>query len=127
MANESLFLGVDHTNVRTADLEKSVKFYTEVLGFREVSRHKAGPLTLVMLSLNETTIELASGSELPSCQDGLVNHLALKVSDINAAFGLLKNYGVEFMTPEPAEMKGEFYYFLFRGPSREKIEVVQPV
>lgn len=32
-----MILGVDHLNIVTADLDRSVRFYTEVLGFRQTA------------------------------------------------------------------------------------------
>jgi len=120
-----LFLGLDHVNIRAADLEKAVQFYTGVLGFSLVNRLQLGPVKLVFLSLGTAVIELREEKNPPACRDGLVDHLALRVADIFAAVRLLKERGVELLMPEPVEIGPNHYYFFFRGPSGEKIELMQ--
>ena len=122
----NLFLGLDHINVQTRDLEKSVKFYSEVLGFTLVNRVEAGSIKLVFLTLGGVTVELSEASAAVSCQDGVVDHFTLRVSDIFAAVEVVKNQGLELITPEPVAFEPTFrYIFFFRGPSGEKIELVQ--
>lgn len=128
MTNNTLFLGIDHINVRTTELEKSIKFYTEVLGFSLLKRFET-PMRLALLSLNGTVVEFSEIPEMSSFQDGFVNHWALNVSDIFATFELLKDQGVEFIPPasEPVKIENRSYYFFFRGPSGERIEAVQNI
>jgi lactoylglutathione lyase/glyoxylase I family protein len=122
----NLFLGLDHINVQTRDLENSVKFYSEVLGFTLVNRVELGSIKLVFLTLGGTTVELREASERVSCQDGVVDHFTLRVSDIFAAVEVLKSQGLELITPEPVAIESIYrYIFFFRGPSGEKIELVQ--
>ena len=122
----NLFLGLDHINVQTRDLENSVKFYSEVLGFTLVNRVELGSIKLVFLTLGGATVELREADERVSCQDGVVDHFTLRVSDIFAAVEVLKNQGLELITPEPVAIESIYrYIFFFRGPSGEKIELVQ--
>jgi lactoylglutathione lyase/glyoxylase I family protein len=56
----------------------------------------------------------------------VVDHFTLRVSDIFAAVEVLKNQGLELITPEPVAIESIYrYIFFFRGPSGEKIELVQ--
>jgi lactoylglutathione lyase/glyoxylase I family protein len=122
----NLFLGLDHINVQTRDLENSVKFYSEALGFTLVKRVELGPIKLVFLTLGGATVELSEASERATRQDGAVDHFTLRVSDIFAAVEVLKNWGMELITPEPKAIESIYrYIFFFRGPSGEKIELVQ--
>jgi len=122
----NLFLGLDHINVQTRDLEHSVQFYSEVLGFTLINRVELGSLKLVFLTLGGATLELRETSEGVSCQDGVIDHFTLRVSDIFAAVEVLKSQNLELITPEPVAVEAAFrYIFFFRGPSGEKIELVQ--
>lgn len=125
MSNSTLFLGVDHVNVQAPDLEKAVKFYTEVLGCALVNRLELGPVKLVFLNLGGTVLELKENLDLIPLQDGLVDHIALRVADIFTAVELLKSQAVEFISPEPVPIGPNRYIFFFRGPSGEKIELIQ--
>jgi lactoylglutathione lyase len=126
LAMGNLFMGLDHINIQTRDLEKSVQFYSEALGFTLVKRLDLGSMKLVFLTLDTVTVELSEANEGVPCRDGVIDHFSLRVPDIFAAVEVLKNYGLELITPEPVALESLFHYiFFFRGPSGEKIELVQ--
>jgi lactoylglutathione lyase len=125
-AIDNLFLDLDHINIQTRDLEKSVKFYSEVLGFTLVKRLELGSIKLVFLTLGGVTVELKEAGEMVTCQDCAIDHFSLRVSDIFAAVEVLKSQDLELITKEPVAAEPIFrYIFFFRGPSGEKIELVQ--
>jgi lactoylglutathione lyase len=89
----------DHNNINVLDLEKSVKFYEEALGFREVRRKEAGDgsFILVFLGDGETNHKL----ELTWLRDRKEpyelgdneSHLAVRVDDFDAAYEHHKKMG----------------------------------
>lgn len=90
---------IDHNNFNVLDLEKSLAFYKEALGFEEVRRHTAadGSFILVFLGDNTTPHKL----ELTWLRDRKEPynlgenefHLAVRVNDFDAAYELHKNMG----------------------------------
>lgn len=122
---KDLFVDVDHIGIKAYELEQAVKFYTDVLGFTFMYRMKPGDAELVFLQLGSTVVELVEVNDGSRYEDGVVNHVALRVSDIYAAVGLLRKQGVEFITPEPMALGDGRYNFFFRGPSGEKLELFQ--
>ncbi|MHB1652869.1 MAG: VOC family protein [Desulfitobacteriaceae bacterium] len=123
MAN--LFQGLDHIGIKAKDMEKSIKFYTEVLGLSLVGRMKPGSVELVFLKLGDTVVELVEINDGGLFGDGVVNHVALKVSDIFSAVEHLKAHDVEMISSQPMSIGPERYNFFFRGPSGEKLELLQ--
>ena len=89
----------DHNNINVLDLEKSVSFYKEALGFEEVRRKEAsdGSFILVFLGDGETNHKL----ELTWLRDWKEPynlgdnefHLAVKVDNFDAAYEHHKNMG----------------------------------
>jgi lactoylglutathione lyase len=89
----------DHNNFNVTDLEKSLAFYKEALGFEEVRRKEAadGSFILVYLGDGVTSHSL----ELTWLRDweGKYNlgdnefHLAIRVDDFDAAYEHHKNMG----------------------------------
>ena len=79
-----------HTRYRVNDLAKSVKFYQEVLGLKELHRHKSprgSELVFLKASEGEETIELCSFPASGSVQvQADLTHLAFEVESL-AAFG----------------------------------------
>ncbi|MDP4127298.1 MAG: VOC family protein [Bacillota bacterium] len=125
MEGKSLFVGVEHIGIKALDLEKAVRFYTEVLGFKFMYRMKPGEVELVFLDLGGTVVELVEVVDGQRFEDGVVNHLALKVSDIFKAIEHLQTHQVEMTSTEPMALGEGRYNFFFRGPSGEKLELFQ--
>jgi len=119
-----IFLGVHHVNVRAQDMENSLRFYTEMLGFSLISRFRAEGVELATLSLGGTLLEIKKADENAPGQDGIIDHLAIRTADIFAAFDWLKSQGFELITPEPRLIGSGEYILFFRGPSGEKIELI---
>lgn len=125
MKNTDLFQGVEHIGIKTINIEEGIQFYTRVLGFEFLYRVKPGHVELAFLRLGETVIELVEMKEGDQFEDGVVNHLALNVSDIEKAVEWLKENQVTLLQDKPASLGDGRYNFFFRGPSGEKLELYQ--
>lgn len=123
--NGSLFIGVEHIGIKALDLEKAIQFYIKVLGFEFLYRIKPGEVELVFLELGGTVVELVEVVDGRRYEEGVVNHLAIRVSDIFKAIEHLKAQQVELTSSEPMALGEGRYNFFFRGPSGEKLELYQ--
>ena len=89
-----------HTMVRVSDLERSLHFYCELLGLREVRRRDVpkGRFTLVFLAAPETPdaqVELTYNWDPEDYQGGRnFGHLAYEVDDVYALCARLQEGGV---------------------------------
>ena len=100
-----MFKRIDHIELLTAQPERTIGFYTGVLGFKVRSRDRVpntplGPLDLVYLDLGGTTVELMTYPEKPLQPREPGERLgyrmmALEVEDMDRALALLKAKGVE--------------------------------
>ena len=100
-----MFKRIDHVELLTAQSERAVGFYTEVLGFKVRARDRVpqtpmGPLDLVYLDLGGTTVELMCYPEATIEQRVLGERLgyrmmALEVEAMDRALAILKSRGVE--------------------------------
>jgi len=101
-----MFKRIDHIELLTAAPERTLAFYSDVLGFRERQRRRipetpSGPLDLVYLELGGTTVEVMcypEASAIPSRSPELRlgwQCLALEVEDMDSALAMLKEKGVE--------------------------------
>ena len=123
--SESLFQGVEHIGIKANDLEKSIQFYREVLNFTFLHRFKPGKVELAFLELGGTVVELVEVIDGHRFEDGVVNHLALRVSSIHQAIEHLKAHQIELSSSEPVALGNGRFNFFFRGPSGEKLELYQ--
>ena len=96
-----MFCRIDHVEIVPSDLERSIRFYSEVLGFRLKTRHPAGqpPLREVAyLTLGDTMLELL-GVDAPAAVSDEAwqvgsRGLALEVEDMGAALAFLGERGI---------------------------------
>ncbi|MFM6828992.1 MAG: VOC family protein [Novosphingobium sp.] len=71
--------GIDHVVVRVADLDRSIRFYCEVLGCRLEWRRDE--LLLAHLRAGEAFVDLLAGQPLATGSERNMDHLCLTVND----------------------------------------------
>ena len=115
-----------HTMVRVADLGKSLHFYRDLLGLREVRRieNEGGRFTLVFLASpgdDAAQVELTYNWDPEDYGIGRAfGHLAYEVDDIYAACEKLKAGGVTINRP-PRDGRMAFV----RSPDNISVELLQ--
>lgn len=127
---EDVITGIGHTAYRVRDVEASLRFYSGVLGFRELFRlnRDTGELWLIYLRVNDDTyVELFPGGEdrtevtPKSC--GYV-HLCLAVDDLRATLRELAGRGLE-ITGEPRMGRDGNWQYWIADPDGNRIELMQ--
>ena len=122
--------GLHHVAVEASDFDRSLRFYTEGLGFREVLMFPEEGRTVAMLDAGDATyVELFSGGsgERPR---GSILHLALKTGDCDEATEQARSAG-GIISQEPTDMVLEgdppvpVRYSFGEGPDGEQIELFQ--
>ena len=122
-----------HTMIRVKDLDKSLDFYTRLLGMQELRKRDfpTGDFTLAFVGygdeVNNTVIELTHnwGQEEPYDLGNGFGHLALGVKDIYATCEKLANEGVSIPRP-PGPMKhGGSVIAFIEDPDGYKIELIE--
>lgn len=88
--------GIDHFNIRTNDLDRLVRFYTEVLGF-EVGERPPFDSPGAWLYSNGHPLLHVSLTEEPSDRNTLpIDHLAFNVTGLEHAVEKLESAGLEY-------------------------------
>jgi len=115
-----------HTMVRVTDLDKSLDFYCDKLGLKELRRFdsKEGRFTLVFLAApgdEEAQVELTHNWDPEAYDEGRnFGHLAYAVDDIYAACERLMQGGVTINRP-PRDGRMAF----IRSPDNISVELLQ--
>jgi len=142
---------IDAVGLTVADMDRALAFYSGVLPFSKVSDEEFSgrPYELlsgvfgahsrvVRLRLGSEEIELTEflapkGLPIPDDMrpnDRLFQHIAIVVSDITKAYGMLKEQGVEHASTGPQRLPdwnpnaGGIRAFYFRDPDRHFLELI---
>ncbi len=97
-----MFKRIDHVEILPSDVDRTIRFYTEILGFTLKERFPVkapGLKEVVFLTLGDTMLELL-GAENPTpalqCTSPIgYARLALEVEDLDKAVEYLRSKGVE--------------------------------
>jgi lactoylglutathione lyase len=121
-----------HTMIRVGDLDRSIKFYTDVLGMKLLRRkdYPDGKFTLAFVGYGPETehavVELTYnwGTAKYDLGNGF-GHIALEVEDVYAACAEIKKRGAK-VTREAGPMKhGSTVIAFVEDPDGYKIELIQ--
>jgi lactoylglutathione lyase len=117
-----------HTRYRVDDLERSVRFYVDVLGLREVRRHRSPRGSqLVFLSTpgSEELIELCSYPAAgPVKVQPDLTHLAFEVESLETFAEHLAKHGLRYSDGPTLREDGSGFAFI-DAPEGYEIELMQ--
>lgn len=129
MSSQGEITGLAHIGVHTDDLDKSLEFYKDILGFvvDHVAEVHDGAVKLAFLSKGNCIIELIhipSEDIAANRQAGIIDHIALGVKDISKLVTRLEAHGISYETKEPmiVKLKNGAKNIFFHGPSGERLE-----
>lgn len=118
-----------HTRYRVNDIERTVKFYRDVLGLEEVKRHKSprgSELVFLKAPQSEELIEichLPSGEAVKVQPD--LTHLAFEVESLDEFAQHLAKFGLKYSDgPTTSASTGTVFAFV-DAPEGYEIELIQ--
>lgn len=125
--------GIHHIALRASDLERSIRFYTQALGFQVIARWLEGPETIAMLDTgNGSILEIFHGGDAGDHNwdktAGAMFHLAFGVDDVEIAFRRALEHGAACKIPPqdvdlPAQPQALHVHNAFvYGPDGEVLE-----
>ncbi len=121
-----------HTMIRVGDLERSLRFYTEVLGMRLLRRHEypEGRFTLAFVGFGpeseQSVAELTWNWDTARYDLGNgFGHLALEVPDAYAAVAEIKGRGGKVVREAGPMKHGTTVIAFVEDPDGYRIELIQ--
>ena len=142
---------VEAIGITVKDMNTSLKFYTEVLGFKKINdnEHKGADLEklqgvfglnirVARLQLGDEFLELTDylttgGRSIPEdakSNDLFFQHIAIVVSDMDKAFEQVKKYNVEYVSTSPQTLPKSIpaaegiKAFYFHDPDDHNLELI---
>ena len=118
-----------HTRYRVNDLERTVKFYREILGLEEVRRHKSprgSELAFLKAPESDETVEICSFPSSGSVQvQADLTHLAFSVDSLEEFGRHLEAHGMKYSDGPTMRESGGGFAFI-DAPEGYEIELIQP-
>jgi lactoylglutathione lyase len=121
-----------HTMIRVGDLERSIRFYTEVLGMRLLRRHDYpdGKFTLAFVGYGaeseQAVIELTYNYGVDRYDLGSgFGHVALEVEDAYKACDEIRNRGGKVVREAGPMKHGSTVIAFVEDPDGYRIELIQ--
>jgi lactoylglutathione lyase len=118
-----------HTRYRVNDLDRSIRFYREVLGLEEVRRHKSprgSELVFLKAPLSEETIELCSyPASGPVQVQADLTHLAFEVPSLAEYGKHLASLGLAYSDGPTYKADGSGGFAFIDAPEGYEIELIQ--
>jgi catechol 2,3-dioxygenase-like lactoylglutathione lyase family enzyme len=125
---ENFLTGIQHIGIPTNDINATIDFY-KALGFTIASEAflKEDNCKVCFLKMKNLVIETYENHQAV-LKPGAVDHIALDVNDIDAAFAFAKKSGFKMLDNEisglPFWEKG-VRFFKIEGPNKEYVEFCQ--
>jgi glyoxylase I family protein len=110
---------IDHVSVIITDLERSRRFYRDLLGLKEIAKPRTFDFVVVWFDLGNQHLHLLLKDQPDTIGP---RHFALRVSDIAAARAHFRAHSVrvEETTPIPGADR-----FFIADPDGNRIEIIQ--
>lgn len=119
---------LQHSGLPTNDLDGTIDFYVNTLGFELIGIFPNGENRCAFLRYGHLTIETWEEDPVPGTS-GAIDHWALNTPDIEAAYENAKALGLNIREPAiqtiPTFWEHGIRYFNVTGPNGETIEFCQ--
>jgi catechol 2,3-dioxygenase-like lactoylglutathione lyase family enzyme len=110
---------IDHCSVLITDVERSRRFYRDVLGLHEINKPRTFDFVVLWFQLANQQVHLLLKDEADSISP---RHFALRVTDVAAARKYFRQHAIpiEESTPIPGADR-----FFISDPYGNRIEIIQ--
>lgn len=110
---------IDHVSIVITDVERSRRFYRDLLGLQEIAKPRTFDFVVLWFDLGNQQLHLL---HKPDADSHSPRHFALRVTDVPAARNYFRkrNLPIQETTPIP----GADRFFLF-DPDGNRIEIIQ--
>lgn len=121
---------VEHVAIICIDLDRSIKYYSEFFNFQLRERGELSTRKIAFLRHpNQLSFEIELIQDITPgieyARNGVVNHLAFTVENIETAIAFYTAKGVKFMSDKPRNSIAGTKTIFFQGPDEELLQLVE--
>ncbi len=113
------FTQLDHVSVIITNVERSRRFYRDVLGLKEIPKPRTFDFVVLWFDLGAMHVHLLLKDKADTISG---RHFALRVADVAAARTWFAEQGVEIQETTPIPGADRFF---IRDPDGNRIEIIQ--
>jgi lactoylglutathione lyase len=123
-------IGYGHAAIKVTDVERSLDFWRDRMGFPEMLRlnHDNGSLWLVYLRITDDQyLEIFPGAEndrAPGWNANGVNHLCFTIDDLDGTVQRIEDAGIELYSPIKAGADGNRQAWI-EDPDGNRVELME--
>jgi len=110
---------IDHVSVVVTDVERSRRFYRDLLGLREIAKPRTFDFVVLWFDLGNQQLHLLLKDRPDTISP---RHFALRVTDAAAARGHFRQHGIAVAETTPIPGADRFFV---ADPDGNRIEVIQ--
>jgi catechol 2,3-dioxygenase-like lactoylglutathione lyase family enzyme len=119
MTVPSQFSQIDHCSVIITDVERSRRFYRDVLGLKEINKPRTFDFVVLWFDLGNMHIHLLLKEEPDTISP---RHFALRVADATSARTYFRERGLAIQETTPIPGADRFF---ISDPDGNRIEIIQ--
>ena len=110
---------IDHVSVVVTDVERSRRFYRDVLGLKEIAKPRTFDFVVLWFDLGNQQLHLLLKDRPDSISP---RHFALRVKDVSAARAYFRERGIPAQETTPIPGADRFF---IADPDGNRIEIIQ--
>ncbi|MEH7094526.1 VOC family protein [Neobacillus vireti] len=121
---------MEHVAIMVKDMDQTIQFYSEIFGFKVRLRGRKPDREMAFIFLpSQKNMEIELIQEFDTSnqynENGIVNHLAFTVENIDTTISFLKGNNITFLSDEIKSTLEGGRMILFRGPNQELLQLVE--
>ncbi len=119
-----------HAMIRVADIDKSMKFYTELLGLKKTHEIKLEDCILHFLKGEDSDFEIELTQNFENPENGYTNgnafgHFAIETKNMDEFDKKIKDFGWEYLYEPFVMNEAQSKIAFIKDPDGNEIEIIQ--
>jgi glyoxylase I family protein len=110
---------IDHSSVIITNVERSRRFYRDVLGLQEINKPRTFDFVVLWFQLGNQQVHLLLQEKADAISP---RHFALRVTDVAAARNYFRAHGIPIQETTPIPGADRFF---IADPDGNRIEIIQ--